>query len=82
MPGGAENEAPRPRGPPWSPPGRALAGVGTALKGFGGGGGGGGKPDAPRRALGDATNHSTNAGLPAGRLEQLAALNQSMRRGW
>ena len=77
--GGAENEAPRPRGRPWSPPGKALAGVGTALKGFGGGGGGGGrKPDAPRRALGDATNRSTNAGQPAGRLptglptEQLA----------
>ena len=75
MPGGAENEAPRPRGRPWSPPGKALAGVGTALKSFGGGGG---KPDA----LGDATNRSTNAGQPAGRLEQLAALNQSMRRGW
>ena len=56
MPGGAENEAPRPRGRPWSPPGKALAGVGTALKGFGGGGGG--KPDAPRRALGNASNRS------------------------
>ena len=36
-----------------------IFGVGTALKGFGGGGGGGGwKPDAPRRALGNASNRS------------------------